>query len=146
MQTPAIQPSDFTCVLYDTRDGVARITLNRPQRRNALNRRAYDEVESAFRYANLDEAARCVVVTGADPKAAGIPSEQDVGAAYCKRTGRAGIEGFNALVAFSMFRLASIGQGVFKRNISGIGNATGYVDNSHVKELATNAIAILQRG
>ena len=66
-QEPAIQPADFTCVLYETRDGIARITLNRPQRRNALNRRAYDEVESAFRYANLDGDARCVVVTGADP-------------------------------------------------------------------------------
>ncbi len=67
MQQPAIQPADFTCVLYETVDGVARITLNRPQRRNALNRRAYDEVEAAFRYATLDTDARCVVVTGADP-------------------------------------------------------------------------------
>ena len=67
MPAPAIHPSDFTCVLYETRDGVARITLNRPQRRNALNRRAYDEVEAAFRYATLDADARCVVVTGADP-------------------------------------------------------------------------------
>src|SRR5271169_6257846 len=64
---PAIQPVDFTCVLYETRDGIARITLNRPQRRNALNRRAYDELEAAFRYATLDGEARCVVVTGADP-------------------------------------------------------------------------------
>jgi enoyl-CoA hydratase/carnithine racemase len=67
VQEPAIQPPDFTCVLYETRDGIARITLNRPQRRNALNRRAYDELESAFRYATLDGEARCVVVTGADP-------------------------------------------------------------------------------
>ncbi len=67
MQGPAIQPADFTCVLYETRDGVARITLNRPERRNALNRRAYDEVESAFRYATIDADARCVLVTGADP-------------------------------------------------------------------------------
>lgn len=66
-QQPAIKPADFTCVLYETRDGIARITLNRPQRRNALNRRAYDELESAFRYATLDGEARCVVVTGADP-------------------------------------------------------------------------------
>jgi enoyl-CoA hydratase/carnithine racemase len=64
---PAIQPADFTCVLYETRDGIARITLNRPQRRNALNRRAYDELEAAFRFATLDGEARCVVVTGADP-------------------------------------------------------------------------------
>lgn len=67
MLAPAIHPSDFTCVLYETRDGIARITLNRPQRRNALNRRAYDEVEAAFRYATLDAEALCVVVTGSDP-------------------------------------------------------------------------------
>ena len=67
MQQSAIHPRDFTCVLYETQDGVARITLNRPQRRNALNRRAYDEVEAAFRFATLDGDARCVVVTGADP-------------------------------------------------------------------------------
>jgi enoyl-CoA hydratase/carnithine racemase len=64
---PAIHPRDFTCVLYETRDGVALITLNRPHRRNALNRRAYDEVEAAFRFATQDADARCVVVTGADP-------------------------------------------------------------------------------
>ena len=64
---PAIKAADFTCVLYESRDGVIRITLNRPQRRNALNRRAYDELEAAFRHATLDPHARCVVVTGADP-------------------------------------------------------------------------------
>lgn len=67
MTSSPILPADFTCVLYETPDGVARITLNRPQRRNALNRRAYDEVEAAFRYADQDPEARCVVVTGADP-------------------------------------------------------------------------------
>ena len=67
MTAPAIRPADFTCLLYDVADGVATITLNRPQRRNALNRRAYDEVESAFRFAGDDPAARCVIVTGADP-------------------------------------------------------------------------------
>ncbi len=64
---PAIQVADFTCVLYERRDGIVQITLNRPQRRNALNRRAYDELEAAFRHATLDDEARCVVVTGADP-------------------------------------------------------------------------------
>ena len=65
--TAAIHPADFTCVIYAVQDGVATITLNRPQRRNALNRRAYDEVESAFRFVSDDPAARCVIVTGADP-------------------------------------------------------------------------------
>jgi enoyl-CoA hydratase/carnithine racemase len=66
-QAVRIQPSEFTCVLYEVRDHVAILTLNRPDRRNALNRRAYDEVEAAFRAASADPEVRCVVVTGTDP-------------------------------------------------------------------------------
>ena len=62
-----IPPAEFTCTLYEVSDHICRITLNRPERRNALNRRAYDEVESAFRAATADPDVRCVVVTGADP-------------------------------------------------------------------------------
>lgn len=43
------------------------VTLNRPDRRNALNRRAYDEIEQVFRAVRRDPDTRCVVVTGADP-------------------------------------------------------------------------------
>ena len=64
---PNISPSDFQHLKYDLANHVALITLNRPERRNALNRRAYDEVESAFRAASADTQVRCVVVTGADP-------------------------------------------------------------------------------
>ncbi|MFI4933008.1 MAG: enoyl-CoA hydratase/isomerase family protein [Caulobacterales bacterium] len=64
---PAIAAEDFTCVLYAVQDHIARITLNRPERRNALNRRAYAEIEAAFRHATADPEVRCVVVTGADP-------------------------------------------------------------------------------
>ena len=46
---------------------VAVITLDRPHRRNALNYRAYDQLEAAFRAASEDPQVRCVVVTGADP-------------------------------------------------------------------------------
>jgi enoyl-CoA hydratase/carnithine racemase len=63
----AIAPEDFTCVLYQVKNHICRITLNRPERRNALNRRAYDELESAFRRASDDIDVRCVIVTGSDP-------------------------------------------------------------------------------
>jgi enoyl-CoA hydratase/carnithine racemase len=63
----AIQPDQFTCVLYDVREHLATITLNRPERRNALNPRAYAEIEAAFRAAARDETVRCVIVTGTDP-------------------------------------------------------------------------------
>lgn len=62
-----IVPSEFTCIEYGVSDGIAVLRLNRPERRNALNRRAYDELEAAFRAASADPDVRCVVVTGADP-------------------------------------------------------------------------------
>lgn len=82
---------------------------------------------------------------GIDLAASGIPDESAYVAAYCRRTGRASIPGFNVYLAFSMFRLASIGQGVFKRNLIGIGNAPASSDNSHTKHLAATACAILDR-
>jgi enoyl-CoA hydratase/carnithine racemase len=59
--------SDFTFTLYGVRDHVATVTLNRPERRNALNPRAYAEIEAAFRAVSADPQVRCAIVTGADP-------------------------------------------------------------------------------
>ena len=67
MPKPAIDPKDFTCLLYAVADHIARVTINRPERRNALNPRAYAEIEAAFRSASDDPEVRCVVITGADP-------------------------------------------------------------------------------
>src|ERR1700722_14069868 len=64
---PAIAAEDFVHLLYAVRDHVCTITLNRPERRNALNPRSYAEIEAAFRHADADGDVRCVVVTGADP-------------------------------------------------------------------------------
>lgn len=63
----AIKTSEFQCVLYAVRDHVATITLNRPERRNALNPRAYAEIEAAFNAASEDDDVRAAIVTGADP-------------------------------------------------------------------------------
>ncbi|HQN11676.1 MAG TPA: phosphotransferase family protein [Quisquiliibacterium sp.] len=82
---------------------------------------------------------------GIDPKAAGIPTEDEYVAAYCRRTGRASIPDFNVYLAFSMFRLAAIGQGVYKRNLIGIGNAPASGDNANTKHLAATACTILDR-
>jgi enoyl-CoA hydratase/carnithine racemase len=57
----------FECVRVEAADHVATLTLNRPQRRNALNYQAYGELERALRAASDDPAVRCVILTGADP-------------------------------------------------------------------------------
>jgi enoyl-CoA hydratase/carnithine racemase len=62
-----IDPCDFTCTLFEIDRHIATVTLSRPERRNALNPRAYSEIEAAFRAATADDDVRCVIVTGADP-------------------------------------------------------------------------------
>jgi aminoglycoside phosphotransferase (APT) family kinase protein len=82
---------------------------------------------------------------GIDLATSGIPTEAEYVAAYCQRTGRDGIPNFNFCLAFSMFRLASISQGVFKRNLDGIGNSDASGDNSGAQILAESALAVLDR-
>lgn len=50
-----------------------------------------------------------------DRKALGIPSDEEYIASYCKRTGRSGIDNWPFYLAFSLFRLAAIVQGIKKR-------------------------------
>jgi enoyl-CoA hydratase/carnithine racemase len=52
-------------ILYDTRDGVATITLNRPERLNAWTQTMQREIKAAFERAGADDAVRAIVVTGA---------------------------------------------------------------------------------
>src|SRR5690606_29926912 len=54
-------------VLYEKLGEVARITLNRPEKRNALDDRLIEEVHEALYEADLDEDIRVIIVTGAGP-------------------------------------------------------------------------------
>jgi 2-ketocyclohexanecarboxyl-CoA hydrolase len=56
-------------ILYDTREGVAWITINRPAVRNAFRARTVDEMVAAFRVAWADDDVGVVVLTGAGDKA-----------------------------------------------------------------------------
>ncbi len=57
-----IEPKSF---LYELREGVATITLNRPERLNALTFEVYRELTDTFAALRTEKAARVVVVTGA---------------------------------------------------------------------------------
>jgi enoyl-CoA hydratase len=59
----------YTTLLYDLRDGLAIVTVNRPDKLNALNDAVITELSQvAERIAN-DPAVRGVILTGAGPKA-----------------------------------------------------------------------------
>jgi enoyl-CoA hydratase/carnithine racemase len=55
----------FETLLYDQADGVATITLNRPERLNAVNATMIRELVAALDQADGDDAVRAVIVTGA---------------------------------------------------------------------------------
>jgi enoyl-CoA hydratase/carnithine racemase len=50
---------------HDQATGVATITLNRPERLNALTFEVYEELQNAFRSLNTAPGVRAVVITGA---------------------------------------------------------------------------------
>ena len=52
-------------VLYSSEGSVARITLNRPEKRNALNDAVISGLKQALRSASIDKAVRVVVISGA---------------------------------------------------------------------------------
>ena len=56
-------------LLFDTTNGICRITLNRPQVYNALSSGLITEITQAIETAAADEAVRVVILTGAGDKA-----------------------------------------------------------------------------
>lgn len=56
-------------LLYDSRDGIGRITINRPQARNALTFGMYERIAEICAEVDRDPAIRVLVLTGAGEKA-----------------------------------------------------------------------------
>jgi enoyl-CoA hydratase/carnithine racemase len=56
---------EFREILYEKRDRIARITINRPDRYNAYSTTALEELAAAFRDASFDDAVGAIVFTGA---------------------------------------------------------------------------------
>jgi aminoglycoside phosphotransferase (APT) family kinase protein len=80
---------------------------------------------------------------GLDLTSLGIPTEEEFIAAYCRRTGRQGIAGWSFYVAFSLFRLTAILQGVFARAVQGnASNADAINVGSRIKLLARAAHSV----
>lgn len=60
---------EFKNTLYEKRDGIATITINRPATLNALDEEIFLEILSRLEDAEKDENVRVVVITGAGEKA-----------------------------------------------------------------------------
>jgi methylglutaconyl-CoA hydratase len=55
----------LTLILYSAASGIARIMLDRPEKRNALNPELIGELANALANSGQDESVRVVVITGA---------------------------------------------------------------------------------
>jgi aminoglycoside phosphotransferase (APT) family kinase protein len=67
-------------------------------------------------------------IGGLDLAALGIPREADYVAAYCRRTGREGIADWAFYLAYNLFRLAAILQGIAKRALDGTASSAEAAD------------------
>src|SRR5271169_1251965 len=56
-------------ILVDTEDGVGIVTLNRPDKLNAMNRQLSSELHDAIKGLDADDAIGCIVITGAGTRA-----------------------------------------------------------------------------
>ncbi len=67
-------------------------------------------------------------IAGLDLASLGIPSEKEYMAAYCRRTGRVGIGNWDFYLAYNLFRVAAILQGIMKRALEGIASSQQALD------------------
>lgn len=85
---------------YDVADGVALVTLNRPDKLNALSRDVLDELEDRFVAIGRDDSVKGVILTGAGDKAFAAGAD---------------ISQFRSMRAMEGHRFALRGQAVFNR-------------------------------
>src|SRR5439155_3511182 len=55
---------DYQHILVEVEDGVGILTLNRPEKLNAMNRRLVSELHDAVQRFDDDEGIGCIVITG----------------------------------------------------------------------------------
>jgi len=78
---------NFETLLYEEREGVAVVTLNRPEVLNAFNQQMQDEMRELWRSLRTNEGVRAVVLTGAGEKAfsTGIDRIESIEETYLPR-------------------------------------------------------------
>ena len=86
-------------VLYEKKDGIAYVTLNRPKVLNALSKATWQDLRTAFEDARDDAAVRGIILTGAGDKAfiagADISELATVSAVQAEESSRNGQEVLN---------------------------------------------------
>ena len=77
---------------------------------------------------------------GADLEALGVPAEETYRAAYCRHAGRDALADWRFYLAFALFRMAAICQGVYTRGLRGNASA------ANAREYGARAVALAELG
>jgi len=102
----------FKTTLYEKSEGIATITINRPEVRNALNPKTNQEISARLDDAMKDDSVYVVVITGAGDRAfssgADINIMKDITAAKAREFSKTGQEIFNKVETFDKPIIAAI--------------------------------------
>jgi enoyl-CoA hydratase len=60
---------EFKNILYEKKDGILYLTLNRPEVRNALSPAMWSDIDTAIKEASIDDSVHVLIITGAGDKA-----------------------------------------------------------------------------
>lgn len=103
---------DLKHVIYGVVDGVARVTINRPDKMNALNREVLEDLNAVFAVAGDDKDVKAILLTGEGDKAfvagADIAEIQSLDGASGKAFAQYGQEVFNRIESSSKPVVAAI--------------------------------------
>ena len=60
---------NYQTILFTIENGICTITINRPDKLNALNKQVFTDLDAAIDEVNSNAEIKTVIVTGAGPKA-----------------------------------------------------------------------------
>ncbi len=60
---------DYKNIIFERKENYAIVTLNRPDKLNALNNETFSELDDAFKKIELDESIQALILTGSGDKA-----------------------------------------------------------------------------
>lgn len=72
------ESGDYGDIRYETADGIAKITINRPERRNAFRPQTLFEIQDAFNVARDDDTVGVIIFTGQGDWAFCSGGDQDI--------------------------------------------------------------------
>ncbi len=97
LQWKSVEGFEFNDILYEHAEGIGKLTINRPEVRNAFRPETVRELSRAFNHAHQDSQIGCIILTGAGDKAFCSGGDQRVRGDEGGYKDEAGVQSLNVL-------------------------------------------------